>query len=316
MLKIESSSFNQFTKTILRNTVTGEYIAFIPEYGANIAELVLNKKEKAYSIIDGYSTPAELVAHQRAKSDKLIPFPNRIKDGKYSFRGKNYQLPINFPTENHAIHGLIYDKSFREIDSNITETQASIELEYVYNGDISGYPFQYAVQVTYFLTKENGFKCTTTVKNRGDQSMPFGDGWHPYFQFGKKVDELMLKIPATKLTEVDDRMIPTGRILSFDQYRELTQIGDTKFDSGFRVEPDEGIITTEIYEPDQNLKIKIWQETGKWKYNFLQIYIPPSRMSIAVEPMTCNIDAFNNKDGLIVLEPGRVFEANYGVMLE
>ena len=59
----------------------------------------------------------------------------------------------------------------------------------------------------------------------------------------------------------------------------------------------------------------MWQETGTNKYNFLQVYIPPSREMIALEPMTSNIDAFNNKDHLIILEPGKKWSASFGFYL-
>src|SRR5438034_969248 len=35
----------------------------------------------------------------------LFPFPNRIRDGRYSWDGKSYQLPLNDPTRLNAIHG-------------------------------------------------------------------------------------------------------------------------------------------------------------------------------------------------------------------
>ncbi len=298
------------------NVKTQEYITIIPNCGGLVNELVLGKSGKNYSIIDGYTSAEDLAEYKMHKSSKLIPFPNRIKDGKYVFAGKNYQLPINHPAENHAIHGFIYDKKFKVIDAEITENEASINLECIYNGDIEGYPFKFLIEMIYTFTADDGFNCQTLVQNIDDTSMPFGDGWHPYFKFNKKINKILLKIPSNKKTEVYDRMIPTGKIIQFDQFSELTKIQNIELDTGFRIENQDAIVETEILDQKSNEKIIVFQETGNKKYNFLQVYIPPSRESIAVEPMTCNIDAFNNKDGLIILEPGEVFEANYGVRLE
>ncbi|MBC8184400.1 aldose 1-epimerase [candidate division KSB1 bacterium] len=298
------------------NKNTQEYIAIIPECGGLVNELVLSKASNNYSIIDGYTTVDDLNEYRMHKSSKLIPFPNRIKDGKYEFSGKKFQLPINQPDENHAIHGFIYDKKFKITNTEINDNEASITLEYSYNGEIEGYPFKFITEMIYTLTAEDGFNCQTLVQNLGETSMPFGDGWHPYFKFDKKVDELLLKIPTDIKTMVDERMIPTGEILPFNNFNELTKINYGDLDTGFRIAGEEGFVETEIFDPEENLKIKIYQETGEKKYNFLQIYIPASRESIAIEPMTCNTDAFNNKDGLIVLEPGEVFEGNYGVKVE
>mgnify|MGYP000125559389 CR=1 FL=1 len=71
---------------------------------------------------------------------------------------------------------------------------------------------------------------------------------------------------------------------------------------------------TEITDRESNITIQLWQEAVIYKY--LQIFIPPSRSSIAVEPMSCSINAFNSKEGLIILKPKEKFSGSYGVMLQ
>jgi len=316
MFEIKSEKIFEKKQIKIFNKNTEEYVAIIPECGGLVNELVLGKSGKNYSIIDGYTFAEDLSEFRMHKSSKLIPFPNRIKDGRYEYSGKSYQLPINHPAENHAIHGFIYDKKFKVTSSELNANEASINLEYIYNGDIEGFPFKYITEIIYTLTADDGLNCQTLVQNLGVTSMPLGDGWHPYFKFNKRVDELMLKIPTDIKTLVDDRLIPTGEILPFDNFSELTIISQITFDTGFRIAGEEAFVETELFDPESNVKIIVFQETGENKYNFLQVYIPPLRESIAIEPMTCNIDAFNNKDGLIMLEPGAVFEGNYGVRLE
>jgi len=297
------------------NKNTREFVAILPECGGLVNELVFGKANKLYSIIDGYTSADELTEYHMHKSSKLIPFPNRIKDGKYEFSGKSYRLPINHPAENHAIHGFIYDKEFKVTNTEINKIEASIDLEYIHDGNIEGYPFKFVTEMIYTFTQEDGLNCQTLVQNLGETSMPFGDGWHPYFKFDKKVDDLMLKVPTDIKTMVDERMIPTGEKIQFDNFSELKKLDQVNLDSGFRIAGEAGLVETELFDPETNIKIIVYQETGEKKYNFLQVYIPPLRDSIAIEPMTCNIDGFNNKDGLIVLEPGEVFEGNYGVRI-
>jgi len=316
MFKIIKEPFGDFTKIKIKNSDTEEYISIIPEFGGNVNEIVLEKEAKLYSILNGYQTPLEIAEHDYFKGAKLTPFPNRIEDGKYSFNGKEYQLPINKPDENHAIHGFMWNKNVILQKEEISSKTASIQFEYLYDGSLTGYPFKTRLRIIYFLISEKGFKCTTEIKNIDRCKIPVGDGWHPYFKTSEKVDELMLKIPAKYKTDVDSRMIPTGKRLPYNDYIHLTKIGDTKFDTGFPITQNGGSVTTEIYDPKIDLKIKICQETGKWKYNYLQIYIPPSRKSIAIEPMTCKINGFNNKKGLIVLQPNESFKASYGVSIE
>ena len=59
-------------------------------------------------------------------------------------------------------------------------------------------------------------------------------------------------------------------------------------------------------------KLTYWQETGEGKYNFIQIFTPPHRTCIALEPMTSNIDTFNNGDGLVLLKENEQLSGNFG----
>ena len=251
------------------------------------------------------------MTNKGSKSSKLIPFPNRINDGKYSFESKEYQLQLSFPKQNHAIHGLVYNKKFVLKNSFESSKHAKIILDYIYEGKEKGYPFKFLVEISYVFSKK-GFKATTKIQNLDSTNIPVGDGWHPYFQTGELVDDLMLKIPAKKKILVNDRMIPTGKFDDFKKFSKLTKINKTNFDTGFIVK---GFKTakTIIFSKKLNLKINIIQETGKRKYNYLQVYIPTDRQSIAIEPMTCNTNAFNNEEGLIILKPKQSFKTSYSV---
>jgi aldose 1-epimerase len=316
-MRITSEPFGKFRRVRLINDALGESVSIIPEFGANINELVLSKGGKSHSIILGYKDCDELVEHRGARSAKLSPFPNRIRNGKYSFNGKEYALPVN-PRHGHAIHGLIFNKEFAVKERKSTKSYASITLQYDYRHELEGYPFDFSLEIKYTLNK-NGFKCETTAINTGSTEMPFGDGWHPYFRMPEKVDDFILKIPAKTTLEVDERMIPTGAKGVIDKFLTAARIESQQFDTGFVVEGEKGRmqkVATELYDPSKEVKIIVWQEAGPGKYNYIQLYIPPSRECIAVEPMSCAANAFNSKEGLIVLSPGGKFSAKYGVRLE
>lgn len=313
MFKIKTDHLGSFLRFALANTKTGEYVSIIPGFGGNVNRIILRKKNRHYSILDGVRTGSELIRNVQFKGAKLIPFPNRISKGQYSFAEKSYQLPINFGK--HAIHGFIYDKILRVTNVTSNANQASLELEYVYDAAIKNYPFKFQVTLTYSLMAEGGFQYKTKITNLSNCSIPVGDGWHPYFKTEGKVDRLHIKIPAGSRIVVDAQMIPTGELIH-ENYSGLFQIGNKEFDLGFVLQEADGKVITELYDTELDLKILLWQETGKWKYNYLQVYIPPSRNSIAIEPMTCAADAFNNRMGLIILEPQQSFTANCGVRLD
>ena len=44
----------------------------------------------------------------------LFPFPNRIRDGKYTFEGKSYEIPVG--TKVHAIHGFAIAANWDVVD--------------------------------------------------------------------------------------------------------------------------------------------------------------------------------------------------------
>jgi len=312
MFKLQKEKFGKFIKLKLINQETKEFVVIIPEFGANVNELVLNKN-KNYSIIDGFSNYQELIKKKSFRGAKLIPFPNRINNGEYTFNNKKYILPINFPKQKHAIHGFVHNKKFIIKNTSKNKSSISVDLVYNYKKELVGYPFAFEVIIKYTLTKK-GFTCTTVIKNKSEEKIPIGDGWHPYFKLNRKVDDLYVKIPSKNRIIVDSRMIPTGKS-QFIKFNKFSKIGNQKFDTGFVVDK-KGIASTELCDSSKKIKIVVWQETGNMKYNYLQIFIPSTRKSIAIEPMTCNTDAFNNKEGLIILKPKQIFKASYGVYLE
>ena len=110
-------------------------------------------------------------------------------------------------------------------------------------------------------------------------------------------------------------MIPTGEYILNESWLKFEKIGAAKLDTGFQFIGDGKIATTQLYSEELDTTINLWQETFKSKFEYLQVFIPPGRKSIAIEPMTCNTDAFNNGDGLLKIEPGKVFIGSFGVYL-
>ncbi|MDR3627474.1 MAG: hypothetical protein P4L45_11605, partial [Ignavibacteriaceae bacterium] len=91
-------------------------------------------------------------------------------------------------------------------------------------------------------------------------------------------------------------------------------IGSTQLDSCFRVNSRERIVTQLISEK-LNANLNVWQEAGINKYNYLVIYVPKYRKSLSIEPLTSNINSFNNGNGLIKLKPDEEIILNTGIKL-
>lgn len=314
---IQSKIENGLNKIYLENNTTGEFCVVIPEMGASLSEVYLSDGEKIHSVLDGYKTKEEFNLNKLFKSTILQPFVNRLEGGSYKHDGKEYFVKINYPKENNAIHGFIYNKDFRVIEQLEESEKCSVKLVCNYNGEIEGYPFHFTTEVSYTLNSK-GLTSSTKILNRSSNTIPFASGWHPYFKLESKVEDLLLKIPECEVYELNENLIPTGKKENYFEFNELTQIQKTDLDIclGLKYKKDKfELVETKIVSRKLNVELNVWQEVGNLKYNFLQIFIPPKRDSIAIEPQTSCINSFNNGVGSIMLEPGKEIEIKFGVTL-
>jgi aldose 1-epimerase len=321
LFEVEKRKFGVHDEYVIVNGSTGES-ATIAALGANVRGLELGTEHgRPLPVILGYETPEELLEGQWSRGTKLIPFPNRIRDGRYQFGGKELQLPINFPSQHHAIHGLLRKEVLSPGAIEAGEKSGSVVLDFDFGGRFPGYPFDLHVSVRHTLS-EGGFRVRTLAENRGDRPLPFGDGWHPYFRFGDsaEVNNWRISIPAGARVAMDDRLIPTGSLIPVEgteyDFREGRTIGSLVLDDVYtNLESRGGVVETELFNDEMDATIRVWQDS---RYGYLVIFTPPgdNRNCVAIEPMTCNTNAFNNRQGLTILEPGDTFEGEYGVILE
>ena len=279
---------------------SGSGFSVVPERGACLTELHF----RGVSVLDGYRNADELATLDWGKSALLAPFPNRLKDGRYRVGEEVYQFPLNEGERGNALHGFVMDKPFEVVK----EADGRMELAYYYGGHLPYYPFPFVMRVVYAMTSPAGFEVSLELENTGAQPMPAGLGWHPYFQLGVPINSVILKLPPVSKIEVDARMIPTGEKSIFSGFQSPEKIDQAQFDMGFLLQ--EPSARTEVSLQLETYQLRYWQESA---FPFLQVFIPPARQSIALEPMTCNIDAFNNGEGLRMLEPGERLGGKAGI---
>jgi aldose 1-epimerase len=280
----------------IRNTKTGNFLVIDPNVGASLTELQLG----GISLIDlpGNSTHS-LLSNPYHPSALLAPWVNRVRNGNYSFKGKNYQLPITEPALGNAIHGLLARVPFTIIE----QSDDSITAEHVYQGEEPNYPFPFTFRYIYTLTDEGAVEITFEAQNTGTHPMPFACGWHPYFQF-----------PETTVADLSIKFHPISRFLSDSQMiplKEENLSGKTEFifsqekvDHVFRLEPMAKHITEFV---DKKHQRSLFLEQSSIQFPFLVVFQPEGYTSVAIEPMTANTDAFNTGDGLIELAPSEAF---------
>lgn len=310
MFQYEKDEFGGKERFKIFDPEKGNSMTVIPEHGGHLQEVLLG----GVSVVDGFQTVEEMEKNFKSKSNLLFPFPNRLKNGTYQHEGETYHLPINNQSTGNAIHGIGRKVDMHVHSIELGDEEADIHLRYEYTGDQPGYPFSFAFTVSYYFRANGSFDVSVGLHNFSNTNIPVGLGWHPYFQLEKNIAAVQLQLPKVNKIAIDEFMIPTGEKIPFDQFQTLQPIADTVFDNGFEIVEQGG--RAEVLLQKGKNKLRYWQETGEGKFNFIQVYIPPARNSIALEPMTCNIDAFNNKDGLTILKPGQGIMGRCGFFMD
>jgi len=312
---VDVDSSNGLDVMRLTNHSSREEAEIIGAHGAVLSRLLLNKGGVLHSVLEGFATPSLVHADRAFRSAWLLPFPNRVGGGKFHFSGHEYSLPLNYPHEGHAIHGFLHDRPFRRTGMSVTRDSASVMLSHAYSGEHQGFPFSFDARICYKLNNGTGLTCTAEVVNTGDVSMPLGIGWHPYVTLGKPINDLRLRVPGTSKVVVASDMIPTGEVAPFDRFLAPEELGETMLDDTFEVDVSNGTVGTDLIDPEERLTVQVWQECHRDQFRYVHVYTSPDRRSVAIEPMTCWADAFNNQRGLAILRPGDSTKVRCGVRI-
>ena len=218
----------------------------------------------------------------------LVPYCNRIRGGRFEWRGADVRLPLNFPPENNSLHGFGWQSEW----TLVRHSGFKCALMHSYDGE-GGWPWAYDAEQRIRLG-EKGCRITLDVTNRSANAMPLGLGLHPYF---RRRPETRVCFSAGAMVEIDERMIPTGKSLAADhlaKWREGAPLPDvlvdhcfTQWDHAVRIEDDLGTIDM--------------RARGA---RHLHVYAPPSGEALCFEPVTHTPDALNQQpDEMIVLPP-------------
>lgn len=310
-MQIQETNFGMYKQLCLINKEKKIRLCVLPELGGMLQSLDIRRNKEWVPILWTSEYPIEFITKHLAtySGSKLFPFPNRINGGNYCFNNKKMQLPCNEPAFPHALHGLVYNKPFQ-----IESSHQILKLTYRYDGEIEGYTFPYHLNISY-IVQENGITITSEVTNMGNTLMPVGDGWHPYIALGGKVDDWNLSLPGNKYYLTNEKYIPTQETALFP-HKNNTLIGDIELNHCFEIhQPESDYCVTKISNPNTGIGVEVWQKIGTAQYNYVQYYIPKERNCIAIEPMTCIPDAFNNKIGLILLTPGESQNWMFGIKI-
>jgi aldose 1-epimerase len=272
-----------------------------------------NREDELVPVISGYGNATSPDPEEDPyRGVVLFPFPNRLRDGQFHFQGKDYQFPINEPARNHALHGNLFAQPFEILNGSQSMEMASLRLAYTNEGKETFFPFPYRLEIEFLLTDRDGLHVHTQLINTGQSDLPFGLGWHPYFGTTSPIDTWIIQFPEAFLLELDKRMIPTGQELKYRTFEAPQPFGTTVFDTGFRIPETIEIFKIQILDPEKQLKFTYWQQADPEGYRYVQLYTPPGRKCLALEPMSCPANGFQTHN-FHVLEPGATQIFSWGI---
>ena len=299
--RISTQAHGGRTVYTLVDDATGSSASIVPSIGFNLFDLQLPAGGRARPVIasapDFLDNPAKPA---RSGTPILFPFPNRIREGRYAFGGKDYRLPLN--SSPHAIHGFAIAAPWDVIDQEAGADEASLTGLYQISRHSPeqrpNWPADAILQVRYALSGRR-LTMTITVMNPTDQELPYGFGIHPYFHLPLDPDgdpaRTEVILPASKLWVLDG-YIPTGEVRDVAGSRLDFREGQPRL--GLKLDDvltglsyEGGLCVCRLVDRGLGAEFRISFDR---RFREIVAFTPPANpRAIAIEPYTQTTDAIN-----------------------
>ena len=237
----------------------------------------------------------------------LFP-PNRIRGGKFVFKGKEYVFPINEPKTGCFIHGELLNLPF----TTVAKAQNEIVFRYSAKaGEYIGFPHDFTVERRYVLN-ESGLEEFTSVTNDGVADMPVMLAYHTTFDlnFGGDKNDVTLEVPVSEEYLRDKNFLPTGEKASGRPCDEQLEKGMfhpaiAPFSAFYKSNGKP--FTAVLKNQKSGISIRYSSDNS---FGYRMLYRGDGDDFVVTEPQTCAIDCFHlgdnpNELGLIVLGGGK-----------
>lgn len=291
----------------------GDYTAVITQQGAGLRRLTWQGKDVVVPF-GADDVPTCM------RGQVLVPFPNRIEGGEYTFEGKTYELPIDEHERNNAIHGYGY----RHLWALERLTTSAVTLCWR-TPNLTGYPFDVLVHVAYELD-EDGLHVQVHAENHGGEDAPWAVAIHPWIAnggdaYGDAIDEInaqcTLELPARTHVTINQNLIPTGTEpvdgTAYD-YREPKALSAQPIDDAWTdLEHDAGGTVTAVFTRIDGIRVRVTGDESITSYQVCDASGFPEPIhpcGVAIEPQTAYANAFNTGIDLITIAPSESSTTN------
>jgi aldose 1-epimerase len=331
--EVKDSALGRFKTFLINDSKTHSEIEFALR-GAALLKYLVKVDQYLFNIIDGFQSSEELESGKGARCWIMSPFTNRIQNSIYKFLGNTYRLSPILP-RTKVIHGFISNINFEIIDtkSNDEKFEITFYTDILRPGVFDGYPFSVDVFIKYIFY---GLKLDIEViaKNIGYKPAPFGTGWHPYFRTSDKgIENLIFTLNANELIITNKNLIPLDGMNAYDKlenypnydFRDTRTLEERVINmrildhcyTGLKVN-ENGISTAILFDPTNNLQIKIFQKGGLTLVFSGDTLSERQRKSIAIEPVQFMTNAFNRPEleEKIKINPGEESRFQFGIEVD
>jgi aldose 1-epimerase len=290
----------------------GAQRAVVVEVGGGVREYIGGERE----VLQPYAVDAICDA---AHGAPLIPWPNRLADGRYSFEGDDYRLALTEPEKRNAIHGLLRWRNWALLERTDERVVLGTRLH-----PMTGWPFPLDVSIAYSLSDE-GLLVETRAVNIGDRTCPFACGQHPYLSpgAGETIDGCTLELRGqTRIVTDSERQLPTGTepVEGTDyDFRAAREIGSLEVDDAFTdLERDADGRAWMRLGCSDGRSVELWADES---YPVMEVFTADTlspgrrRRGLGAEPMSAPPNALATGEMIVRLEPGEEQVARWGVRL-
>jgi aldose 1-epimerase len=317
--RIETHDRGGNTVFSLHDDTTGSSASILPSYGFNLFDLRLPLGGEVRPVLVAAADFPDHPSHPaRNGTPILFPFPNRIRDARFTFQGRSFQLPATNGT--NAIHGFAMGAAWDVVEHKATSTEALLLGRYQISKHSPDarpmWPADAVLQVAYSLAGCR-LSMRVMISNPSADDLPYGFGIHPYFHLpfapGGDPEKTRLILPASKYWPLKD-FLPTGEIEPVNRrldFRAGQPIKGLKLDDVltglvFPGDPAERGVAR-LVDQDKKAEFHLTFDRG---FRELVVFTPSNPPDVvAVEPYTQTTDAINLQPqgidaGLRVLKHG------------
>lgn len=205
----------------------------------------------------------------------LVPYSNRVANGRLDFDGEEFQLARNWPGIRHPMHGEGWRHPWQVLHH--ARTRADLSHLHERGGTGADWPFCYRARQS-FLLDETGLTIGLSIENLEDRDVPAGLGLHPFFVRDAET-ELACRLGGVWRTDAEVlplQRVPVPSEWDFSASRRVDGMG---LDHCFDGWDGEAIITW----PQRGFCLVL---SATEAFRHLVIYVPDGQRHFCVEPVS------------------------------